>query len=243
MRKSLLVVIILIVVPGLSLAAGAYAQTTAPTAAGQPAARAKVIFYYGRPTPLQGCLDQVGILIDGVNVHEIGKWHVWQAEVTPGSHTFMDDTHKDSRGETGSFAAGQTYYYEMIFRLTFGFLPTCDRYYYKFEPMRSNSRDFHRAVDLIGKPGVDETTLASAPAAEPAKPVTVKLAVASTPEAADIEVDGSFMGNTPSSIELAPGEHTVLVSKSGYKPWERKIKLAPGDIRLNAELESDPPKQ
>jgi len=68
-----------------------------------------------------------------------------------------------------------------------------------------------------------------------------KLSVTSVPDGADIEVDGSFMGNTPSSIELVSGEHTVSVKKSGYKTWERKIKLTSGDIRLSAELEKDEP--
>lgn len=64
-----------------------------------------------------------------------------------------------------------------------------------------------------------------------------KLSISSLPDGADIEVDGSFMGNTPSAVELTPGEHMVAVKKSGYKPWERKIKLTGGDIKLNAELE------
>lgn len=54
---------------------------------------------------------------------------------------------------------------------------------------------------------------------------------------ADIEVDGSFMGNTPSVIELTPGDHVVTVKKSGYKPWERKLKVTGGEIHLSAELE------
>jgi len=73
---------------------------------------------------------------------------------------------------------------------------------------------------------------------EVAKPQSSpKLSISSIPDGADIEVDGSFMGNTPSAVELTPGEHTVSVKKSGYKTWERKIKLTGGDIKLNAELE------
>lgn len=64
-----------------------------------------------------------------------------------------------------------------------------------------------------------------------------KLSVASSPDGADIEVDGNFMGNTPSVLELTPGEHIVSVKKSGYDQWQRKVKLTGGEIRLNAELE------
>src|SRR5258708_38203078 len=33
----------------------------------------------------------------------------------------------------------------------------------------------------------------------------------------DIEVDGNFMGSTPSSINLAPGKHQIVVKKIGYQ--------------------------
>ena len=72
----------------------------------------------------------------------------------------------------------------------------------------------------------------------PSKSASVpKVSVASTPDGADIEIDGSFVGNTPSAVELAPGEHVVIVKKSGYKPWERKLKVSGGEIKLAAELE------
>jgi hypothetical protein len=64
-----------------------------------------------------------------------------------------------------------------------------------------------------------------------------KLNVMSTPDGADIEIDGSFVGSTPSAVELTPGDHQVVVKKSGYKPWERKLKISGGDIKLSAELE------
>lgn len=64
-----------------------------------------------------------------------------------------------------------------------------------------------------------------------------RLSVASMPDSAEIEIDGEFMGNTPSVLDLDPGEHTVTVRKAGYAPWERKIKLAAGDVKVNAELE------
>jgi hypothetical protein len=64
-----------------------------------------------------------------------------------------------------------------------------------------------------------------------------KISVFSTPEGADIDIDGSFVGNTPSVVELAPGEHVVIVTKSGYKAWQRKLKVSGGEIKLTAELQ------
>jgi hypothetical protein len=64
-----------------------------------------------------------------------------------------------------------------------------------------------------------------------------KLSIISSPDGADIDVDGSFVGSTPSSIELTAGDHMISVSKNGYKAWSKKIKVTSGDVRLNAELE------
>jgi hypothetical protein len=66
-----------------------------------------------------------------------------------------------------------------------------------------------------------------------------KLSIASTPAGADIEVDGAFVGNTPSTVDLSAGDHVVKVSKSGYKAWERKLKASGGSVNINAELEAE----
>jgi PEGA domain len=65
-----------------------------------------------------------------------------------------------------------------------------------------------------------------------------KISVASNPDGADIEVDGSFVGNTPSDIDIHEGEHTISVQKTGFRSWQRKLKVTSGSsIHLKAELE------
>lgn len=63
------------------------------------------------------------------------------------------------------------------------------------------------------------------------------LSVESTPAGADIEVDGSFVGSTPSSVPLVLGNHQVTVHKRGYSEWSRKMSIAGGSVHLNAELD------
>ena len=84
---------------------------------------------------------------------------------------------------------------------------------------------------------------AAAPAtAAPAVPSAGKLTVVSVPDGADIEVDGSFVGNTPSDVQVPEGEHTIVVKKTGFKDWQRKMKVSGGSsVRLNAELEKSAP--
>jgi PEGA domain len=64
-----------------------------------------------------------------------------------------------------------------------------------------------------------------------------ELSLSSTPAGADINIDGNFAGQTPSTLSLAAGEHTVQIAKKGFAPWERKIRSSGGTTRILAELE------
>jgi PEGA domain len=65
----------------------------------------------------------------------------------------------------------------------------------------------------------------------------VSLAVDSTPAGADIEVDGNFVGSTPSAVPVAVGNHEVTVRKKGYSAWSRRMNIAGGSVHLTADLE------
>lgn len=69
-----------------------------------------------------------------------------------------------------------------------------------------------------------------------------KLSVTSNPDSAEIEVDGELMGTTPSVLELGVGEHTIVLRKTGYRLWQRKMKVVTGEIKLNGDLEPENPK-
>lgn len=71
----------------------------------------------------------------------------------------------------------------------------------------------------------------------PASLAQASLVIDSTPPGADIEVDGAFVGNTPSTVTVAPGSHDVTVKKKGFAAWSRKLNVTGGSVRLNAELE------
>lgn len=64
------------------------------------------------------------------------------------------------------------------------------------------------------------------------------VAVSSTPEGADVHVDGAFVGNSPASLKLAPGKHTIRVTAAGYNDWSRDVTIMPGsNVKLTASLE------
>ena len=71
----------------------------------------------------------------------------------------------------------------------------------------------------------------------PAAEAQATLVVDSAPPGADIEVDGGFVGNTPSTVTVAPGSHEITVKKKGFADWTRKLNVTGGNVRLSAELE------
>jgi hypothetical protein len=66
-----------------------------------------------------------------------------------------------------------------------------------------------------------------------------QLDISSTPTDADIEIDGNFVGNTPSTVGVATGQHQLVVKKSGYMSWEKKISVSSGQVRVDAVLEAE----
>jgi hypothetical protein len=64
------------------------------------------------------------------------------------------------------------------------------------------------------------------------------LVISSTPPGADIEIDGNFVGNTPSTITVSPGSHQVVVRKKGFADWSRTLNVTGGTISLDASLDA-----
>jgi lipid-binding SYLF domain-containing protein len=74
----------------------------------------------------------------------------------------------------------------------------------------------------------------------PSEATNAEISVTSNPSSADIELDGAFVGNTPSTIGVSAGDHTIDLHKSGYTTWERKIKVTSGKVDVSADLEAAP---
>ncbi|MFN7921109.1 MAG: PEGA domain-containing protein [Bryobacteraceae bacterium] len=71
------------------------------------------------------------------------------------------------------------------------------------------------------------------------EPELASLAVHSKPEGAEIWVNGRFMGQTPATLRLPPGEHQVQLRSPDKAAWERTVVATPGGMStLQAVLES-----
>jgi hypothetical protein len=94
-------------------------------------------------------------------------------------------------------------------------------------------------VDSAAKPEENARLQPAVATSVPNEVSGAMLTISSTPDGADIEIDGAFMGSAPSSLQLQPGDHKIVVKKNGYKPWERTLKVAGGKVSIKAELEKN----
>lgn len=66
----------------------------------------------------------------------------------------------------------------------------------------------------------------------------ITLAVDSDPSGADIELDGSFIANTPVTLLVREGTYLIRISRQGYQTWEKSVKVVEG-VTVKAMLERE----
>jgi PDZ domain/PEGA domain len=89
-------------------------------------------------------------------------------------------------------------------------------------------------VPPAGPPAVQTTGLKPFPAQSSVLTSTVR--VTSTVPGAEIFVDEDFVGNTPSTINVAAGKHVITIKKSGFPQWVRIVNFSGGLVTLDADL-------
>jgi hypothetical protein len=65
----------------------------------------------------------------------------------------------------------------------------------------------------------------------PSSDALASVQLSSNPSGAEINIDGSYVGNTPTLIKLKPGTHSISMTLSGYAPWTRSVETAAGESR------------
>ena len=86
-----------------------------------------------------------------------------------------------------------------------------------------------------------QSAVAPPPASSPTlDPSLATVAFRASPDGAEILVDGKYVGDTPSTLNLPPGEHTLAIKKTGYADWQRTLTVAAGaSLTINATLERE----
>jgi len=197
-----------------------------------------------RQSKYVGSALKPSVYIDGSQATRLGNGRYVVLQVAPGKHGF-ESSMKNTAPLEVDVKPNETVYLEMII------LTGTWRGGGRLIPV---GQDEGKAALLRLKPsdGQQATVAVSAAQSLPptgnsqAEPQTesvtpaqlATITVKSTPIGADINVDGKFMGNTPSTIPLPPGDHMVSVEKEGMRPWQRDMTvIAGGNISIDATLE------
>jgi hypothetical protein len=59
----------------------------------------------------------------------------------------------------------------------------------------------------------------------------------SSPAGADIFVDGAYVGKTPYSFVVEPGQHAIALRKKDFGTWQRNVVVDAGQRKVGANLE------
>lgn len=105
--------------------------------------------------------------------------------------------------------------------------------------MRGKDVNIPKGTEVIAY--VDGDREVSLGAAAPSGGTTVQTAAVSfqsTPDGADIMIDGRYAASTPSTIQLGAGDHTIALQKSGFQAWQKAITVSAGSsLTVRATLE------
>jgi hypothetical protein len=110
--------------------------------------------------------------------------------------------------------------------------------------VRLETKNFHAGAEqgLPSATAPPPTSTSSEPAGASSPsalvPAIGTIDVRSTPDGAEVYVDGAFIGNAPATLKLVPGQHTIRVAQSGFKEWSREIAVQAGsEAHLSASLD------
>jgi hypothetical protein len=65
------------------------------------------------------------------------------------------------------------------------------------------------------------------------------VAITSTPDEAEVYVDGKFVGNAPETLKFSVGPHSIRITAEGRKDWNRSIEILK-DSQLNLKAQLSP---
>jgi hypothetical protein len=94
-------------------------------------------------------------------------------------------------------------------------------------------------ANAVGR--LDKTFTKPMKAPEPAKPKTQPLQITSVPPGAEILLDGKPVGQTPKTVSVLPGSHTLTLQKKGFVPNKATVIVANKPTAFAGRLKASPP--
>jgi hypothetical protein len=85
---------------------------------------------------------------------------------------------------------------------------------------------------------LDLASFVAAPSAETAGDESkTALQISSTPDDAQVQIDGAAAGSTPLHVTVMAGKHEISIKKAGYSDWSKTLYVSGGTAHVEAVLE------
>lgn len=150
----------------------------------------------------------------------------------------------EQQRKDGSFVVLRRFQQKGIYHTMYG-IPLGGKGHHPFHAV------IQEAAEWIGKGGLAQAEKMYADSPEPtssgssqasnapkSQPVAnAILEISSSPEGAEIDIDGTYVGNTPGSLQVTPGKHLIALKLAGRASWERNITAMPGHVSISPELQ------
>lgn len=79
---------------------------------------------------------------------------------------------------------------------------------------------------------------AAPPAPAAADEIKTALQITSTPDDAQVQIDGAAAGSTPLNVKVMAGKHEISIKKAGYSDWSTTVDVSGDTARVEAVLEA-----
>jgi PEGA domain len=87
---------------------------------------------------------------------------------------------------------------------------------------------------------LDMASFAAAPPAPAADEIKTALQITSTPDGAQVQIDGAAFGTTPLNVTVTAGKHDIAIKKAGYSDWSKTLDVTRATAQVEATLEAMP---
>ena len=202
-----------------------------------------------RPSKFVGSALKPSVYVDGYEAGRLENGRYISLRLVPGKHSFASSMKSEAALEM-DVKPNDAVYLEMVIlpgnwrgggRLIPVGQEDAKNALLKLKPLKGEQAELPQTAAVQSaqpepSPANNSQPEPSVQSEPPAQPSNV--IVKSTPAGADINVDGKYMGSTPSTIQLVPGEHEVLIEKESLRPWQRTMTVSTGgSLTIDATLE------
>jgi hypothetical protein len=199
-----------------------------------------------RPSKFVGSALKPSVYVDGYEAGRLENGRYISLRLVPGKHSFASSMKSEAALEM-DIKSNEAVYLEMVIlpgnwrgggRLIPVGQEDARNALLKLKPLKGQQAELPETTAMQSAQPEPSPADNSQPEPHVQSEPPANVLVKSTPAGADINVDGKYMGSTPSTIQLVPGEHQVSIEKESLRSWQRTMTVSTGgSLIIDATLE------